>query len=134
MNNTPTNKAGADNNNSILFFVAGAVMMATAGYLILSSVHLNYSVHYIYQVPGLGRFTAGLAFIPFAFGLGMIFYNAYNIVGWLLFTGAIAMLTAGVINTSQLNSLSDIKLIVFLGLLITGATLFLGSLRGLKKQ
>lgn len=36
--------------------------------------------------------TSGLVLIPVIFGIGMIFYNSRNPVGWVLFIGGIGLL------------------------------------------
>ena len=69
--------------------------------------------------------------IPFMFGIGMIFYNSKNYLGWILTIGSLIMLIFGVISSInfRLRSMSAFELIVILVLLVGGIGLFLNSLR-----
>jgi len=91
---------------------------------------------------GTGTFLIGLAMmiaggygmilIPFIFGVGLVFYNSRNWIGWLLAIGSVIALVAGVIAnlTLQFGRLNAFDLLVILVLLFGGVGLFLRSLRG----
>ena len=69
--------------------------------------------------------------IPFIFGVGMIFYNSKNLLGWILSIGSITALIFGVISTVRFNlrTMSSFELIVILVLAVGGIGLFLRSLK-----
>jgi len=71
--------------------------------------------------------------IPFMFGVGFIFYNAKNWLGWLLASGSLVALVFGVISSIQFTfrSMSAFDLIVILVLAVGGLGLFLRSLKTL---
>jgi len=71
--------------------------------------------------------------IPFMFGVGLIFYNSKNILGWVLSIGSITGLIFGVISSIRFTfkTMSSFDLIVILVLAMGGLGLFLRSLRTL---
>ena len=71
--------------------------------------------------------------IPFIFGIGMMFYNAKNPIGWILVLASLVMLAFGVITSVSFHMihLSAFELISILVLMIGGIGLFLSSLREL---
>ena len=75
--------------------------------------------------------TSGMVMIPFIFGVGFIFYNAKNIIGWLLTIGSLTALIFGVIASIKFSfrSMTAFELIVILVLAFGGTGLFLRSLR-----
>ena len=74
--------------------------------------------------------------IPFIFGIGFIFYNSRNPVGWLLTIGSLVSMIFGVISTIQFTfrAMSAFDLIVILVLAAGGLGLFLNSLRTLDDE
>lgn len=119
-------------------FVIGFVMLVAGGYLFLNNIHV--STNFRFGGLGMSSFrsfggfsTSGYVFIPFIFGIGLIFYNYKNIAGWLLFIAAMIMLTFGVITSINLRlvSMSAFQLISIIVLMIGGLGLFLSSLRSL---
>lgn len=69
--------------------------------------------------------------MPFMLGVGMIFFNAKNILGWVLAYGAITALVFGVIASLNftLRPMSAFDLLTILVLAIGSLGLFLRSLR-----
>jgi uncharacterized protein len=118
-------------------FWLGLVMLIGGGYLLLDAIAVN--THFglgmrLYSVDAWGRsfgITSGMVLIPFMFGVGMIFYNARNWLGWLLAGGAMVALVFGVIASLQfsLRSMTAFELLTILVLLTGGLGLFLRSLR-----
>lgn len=114
-------------------FFLGLAMMIGGGYLFLNSIHVSYGFSMtrgLFQVGGF-TMTGGMVMIPFIFGIGMIFYNARNVLGWILAASSIIMLGFGVISTIQFRMarMSAFELIMILGLMMGGLGLFLRSLR-----
>jgi hypothetical protein len=114
-------------------FFLGLVMMAGGGYLFLTSIQVVHHFHFGYRLFGIGSMpiTSGMVMIPFIFGIGIIFYNAKNLLGWLLALGSLVMLGFGVISSInfRMRSMSAFELIVILVLMIGGIGLFFRSLR-----
>ena len=124
--------AGGTTGGSGRFFI-GLIMLCGGVYLLLNSIQI-YSHHgfnaRLYSVAGYGV-TSGMIMIPFMFGVGMMFYNAKNYIGWLLAGGSLVGLVFGVIASIQFTfrSMSAFDLIVILVLAIGGLGLFLSSFR-----
>ena len=114
-------------------FLIGLVMMIGGGYLLLNGIVVRPNFGMGARVFGIGgvTITSGMVLIPFIFGVGMIFYNSRNWIGWILACGALIALIFGVIAnmTLELARMSAFELIVILVLLVGGLGLFLRSLR-----
>jgi len=114
-------------------FFLGLVMMIGGGYLFLNSIqvvhHFGFG-HALYSFGGI-RLTSGMVLIPLIFGIGMIFYNAKNFIGWTLAAVSLIMLGFGIISSIRFhfNRMSAFDLIMILVLMIGGLGLFLSSLR-----
>ena len=86
----------------------------------------------LYRVGWLGvNITSGMILIPFMFGVGMIFYNSKNVIGWLLASGSLIALIFGVISNIQfsMRHMTAFELITILILAVGGLGLFLRSLK-----
>lgn len=112
-------------------FFIGLVMIVAGGYLFLNSIHVGNRGFGTFYYGGYGL-PSGLIFVPFMFGVGMIFYNSKNKLGWLLMAVSAVMLVFGVIGniTLRWQNMTAFSLIGILVLLIGGIGLFLRSLKG----
>lgn len=114
-------------------FLVGLVMLIAGGYLFLSAIHVSNHFHLGYRLYSVGGFglTSGMVLVPFIFGIGMVFYNARNPLGWILAIGGLVMLGFGVIASInfRFKSMSAFELITILVLLLGGLGLFLRSLK-----
>ena len=133
------NGAGGTSGGIGNFFI-GLIMMSSGFYLLLNAIsvtsHFSFAGR-LYGLHALGgniSITSGMVMIPFIFGIGLIFYNGRNIVGWLLTIGSISALILGVISSIHFSfkSMSAFDLITILVLAIGGLGLFLRSLKSLK--
>jgi len=133
---TPIKGAGGSPGGIGAFFL-GFLMMCAGFYLLLQSIVVT-------QVFGLGMglfhvaffggslpITSGMILIPMMFGVGMVFFNARNLIGWALAVGSLVALIAGVISSIHfvMRGMSLFDLLVILILCVGGAGLFLRSLR-----
>lgn len=124
--------AGGTSGGIGQFFI-GLVMMVGGFYLLLNAITVTtqFGLGYrLYNVGGYG-IAGGTVLIPFIFGVGMIFYNSKNIIGWLLAVLSVAALMFGVISSVRfsMRTMTSFDLIVILVLAIGGLGLFLRSLK-----
>lgn len=114
-------------------FLLGLIMMCSGFYLLLSSVIVSSSFGFGSRLFGIGGFgvTGGIILVPLVIGIGMIFYNARSVLGWLIAIAAFFAMVFGVIASVSLDlrSMSAFYLITVLVLAFGGLGLFLGSLR-----
>jgi hypothetical protein len=119
-------------------FFVGLVMMIAGGYLFLHNIQVSIGFGLGYQVFsfwGVG-ITSGYVLIPFLFGVGIIFFNSRNILGWALAIASLVMLGVGVITQTRfhLRNMTAFELITILVLMVGGVGLFLSSLRSSKSN
>jgi hypothetical protein len=128
--------AGGTSGGTGSFFIG--LLMALAGfYLLLSRITVSHAFdlgYPLYRVPiGFTNFslTSGSMLIPFMFGVGLIFFNANSVWGWVLAAGSLAAIVFGVIMslTISLQMMSLLDLIIILVLCVGGLGLFARSLR-----
>lgn len=128
--------AGGSSGGIGQFFI-GIIMMCGGFYLLLNAIKVTSSFgmgHSLYGFSAYGgqyAMTSGMVMIPLMFGVGIVFYNSKNIIGWVLFVGSIAALIFGVISSIhfRFSHMSAFDLIVILVLAIGGLGLFLRSLK-----
>jgi len=119
-------------NSSGRFFL-GFIMFIGGLYLLLNEIRVDVGFmgygRSLYSVGGVGV-TSGYILIVFMFGVGMFFYNAKNIIGWLVAAGSLVALIFGVIANAHLSLayLSAFDLIVILVLLCGGLGLLLSAM------
>jgi hypothetical protein len=113
-------------------FFVGLIMMIVGAYLLLVSIEVSNRLSFGYAMFAIGghHVTTGMVFIPLIFGIGMIFYNPDNNLGWLLVILSGILLLFGIISSLNLHlrNMSAFELIMILVLLVGGIGLFLGSL------
>jgi hypothetical protein len=130
------NGAGGSSGGIGSFFI-GLLMMCGGFYMLLNAITVSSNFGLgsrFYSVSAYGSnvgITGGMVLIPFIFGVGLIFYNSKNILGWLLSIGSLTALIFGVISTVRfsLRTMSSFDLIVILVLAVGGLGMFLRSLR-----
>lgn len=127
------NGAGGTSGGEGRFFL-GLVMMIGGFYMLFNAMIVNARFGFgnsLYTFSGGFGITTGMILIPFLFGVGLIFYNKNNLLGWILAVGALIALTFGVISTLNISfrRMSAFDLIVILVLAFGGTGLFLSSLR-----
>jgi hypothetical protein len=125
--------AGGTSGGIGRFFI-GLIMMIAGGYLFLNAIRITHHFHLrraIYSFGGRFNLTSGMVLIPLIFGIGFIFYNYKNLLGWILSIASLIMLGFGVISSIQfrMQNMSAFELIMVLILMIGGIGLFLSSFR-----
>lgn len=116
-------------------FFLGLIMLIGGGYLLLDSIHVHNNFHFGTRMFSYGGYgiTSGIILIPMMLGIGIVFYNAKNFIGWLLFIGSLVALIFGVISNIQftMESMSLFSLLVILVLFVGGIGLLLSSLKSI---
>jgi hypothetical protein len=128
----PFSGAGGSKGGVGRFFI-GLVMIVAGGYLFFDSIRVTHNFGFGRALFSYGGFdlTTGMVLVPFIFGVGIIFYNAKNWLGWLLAGASLVMLAFGIIASIRFRfqSMSAFDLMVILVLFVGGIGLFLSSLR-----
>ncbi|PKF62641.1 hypothetical protein CW745_04255 [Psychromonas sp. psych-6C06] len=135
-------KGAGGSSGGIGHFFIGLLMMCGGFYLLLNAITVTSSFGMgsrLYSVNTFGTnigLTTGMVLIPFMFGIGLIFYNAKNILGWLLSICSITALIFGVISSIRfsLRTMTSFDLIVILVLAVGGLGLFLRSLKTIERD
>ena len=127
------NGAGGSSGGIGHFFI-GVIMMCGGFYMLLNAITVSSNFGLGSRLFGFGNnfgVTGGMIMIPFIFGIGLVFFNAKNILGWLLTLGSITALIFGVVSSVRFNlrTMTTFELIVILVLAIGGLGLFLRSLK-----
>jgi hypothetical protein len=128
--------AGGTSGGLGQFFI-GVIMLCGGFYLLLNAITVSTNFGMGTRLYGFSAWgtnmslTSGMIMIPFMFGVGLIFYNSKNILGWLLTLGSVSALIFGVISSVRFSfkTMSAFELMVILVLAVGGLGLFLRSLK-----
>jgi hypothetical protein len=107
-------------------FLLGFAMVCVGGYLLTNQVSVVGSYWNFY-----GGSTFGITLIPMLIGIGLLFYDGRNIVGWLLTVAGALFILAGVLANTHIyfQTTSLFNTMVMLVLLVGGLGLIARSLR-----
>jgi hypothetical protein len=107
-------------------FLAGVVMAAAGGYLLLNQVQVTTSFWHFW-----GANSFGLTLLPLLAGIGILFFNGRSVAGWLLSIVGLAIILAGILMNMDIyfRQTSLFNTLVMLGLLAGGCGLVARSLR-----
>ena len=107
-------------------FVAGLLMVAAGGYLLLNQVQVTTSY---WSFGGQGSF--GLSLLPLLAGIAFLFFDGRSLIGWLLTAVGAVIILAGVLMHMEIyfRQTSLFNTLVILGLLFGGLGLVARSLR-----
>lgn len=127
-------------NSSVRSFM-GFIMFVGGLYLMLSAIRIDVGSmfrggrHALFNVGGYGV-TSGAILIVLMLGIGMLFFNARNPIGWMVTVGAVACLIFGVIFNAQMSlyGQSAFSLIVILVMLCGGLGLMLSGMVGGRRE
>lgn len=136
MDKPPQFERGAGGTQGgILEFFIGAVMVMGGGYMFLSRVIVT-TGRFGFRIPfgdggGLVVNDFGLALLPLLVGIGILFFNWRNIVGWLLTVGGAAIIVLGVLLNLDIyfQPTNLFNTLVMLGLIAGGLGLVARSLQ-----
>lgn len=130
-------KGAGGTSGGLGHYFLGLAMMCGGFYMLLNAINVTSSFGFrasLYSISAFGQqtgVTGGMIMIPFIFGVGLVFFNSKNILGWILALCSIVALIFGVLSSVQFNlrSMTSFELIVILVLSVGGLGLFLGSLK-----
>jgi len=133
------NGAGGNSGGIGQFFI-GFIMMCGGFYMLLNAITVTSNFALSSRLYGFSAFgsnfgiTGGIVMIPFMFGIGIIFFNSRNYLGWLLSLGSITALIFGVISSVRfsMKTMTAFELIVILVLAIGGLGMLLRSFKDSK--
>lgn len=117
-------------------FLLGLAMFVVGMFIFLSNITVTngFSLSTVFFRIG-GNFgvdvVSGMIFIPFIFGIAIVFYNKKNLVGWALTIGSVLLMLIGVIVSLRFyfRPMNMFGVLMLLVLIFGGAGLFLRSLR-----
>lgn len=116
--------------------ILGFLMMCAGFYLLLHSIVVSETFFLgagLYHLSFAGGMpvTGGMLLIPLLIGIGIMFYNTSNLLGWMLAGGALAALVVGVIVNTHLSlrSMSLFELLTIFVLAFGGLGLFIRGYR-----
>jgi hypothetical protein len=107
-------------------FLIGFVMTCVGGYLLSNQVSVVGSYWSFY-----GTNTFGITLIPMLIGIGMLFFNGRNVIGWLLTIAGALFILAGVIANMHIyfQPTTLFNTLVMLVLLVGGLGLIARAIR-----
>jgi uncharacterized protein len=107
-------------------FFLGVGMALAGGYLLLDRITVRTGFWHLW-----GHNSAGIMFIPFLIGVGLLFANGSSKLGWLLAAGSVLALVIGVLSNLDVyfRATSLWNTLVILVLLAGGVGLIARSLR-----
>lgn len=134
-------KGAGGTEGGVMRFFIGLAMVISGGFLLLNSINV---ITPFFGGGGGGRglfmvgnfnVTTGYVLIPFIFGIGMIFFDSNNYIGWFLAGASMLMLLVGVIaNLTIVLNVPLFQLIMMIILFIGGIGLCLNSVKALPKH
>ena len=107
-------------------FLIGFAMSCVGGYLLSNQVSVVGSYWSFY-----GTSTFGITLIPMLIGIGMLFFNGRNVIGWLLTVAGALFILAGVIANMHIyfQPTTLFNTLVMLVLLVGGLGLIARAIR-----
>jgi len=107
-------------------FLIGLGMAIAGGYLLTNQVTVTTGY---WQLWGYNAF--GFTLIPLVLGIGLLFFNARSIIGWILTFGAAIIIFVGIVTHLEIyfRSTSLFNTLIMLALLAGGIGLIARSLR-----
>jgi hypothetical protein len=126
------NGAGGTTGGIGKFFI-GILLFVIGMYLLLKNIYVQQTFGFyspFFRVGG-AQFTSGMILIPFMIGIGILFFNYKNWIGWILSLGSVVLLIVGVITSIQFTmaGMTAFDIIVILICIAGGLGLFLSSFR-----
>ena len=98
-------------------FIIGVIMALAGGYMLMNQIIVT-NTFWGFALPLFGRVSAfGITLVFFLIGVGILFFNYRNILGWVLAAGSLVVMLIGIISNLQIY-FAPTSLFVTLGMLI----------------
>lgn len=126
-----SSRNSSNSKNRALYFFAGIIMFFVGVFLITQNTILTMNFSVLSELTGLNA-PFGLVLLPLFIGIGILFFDSKNILGWLVFVIGILIILLGILMglTIRFKSISLFTGILMFGLTAAGAGLFLKSIFG----
>lgn len=107
-------------------FIFGLALAIAGGYLIMNQVQVTTGYWHWW-----GPNTFGLTLIPLVIGIGLLFFDARSIAGWVLAGGGVIIIFAGILANLQIyfERTTLFNLLLMLGLFAAGLGLMARALK-----
>ena len=107
-------------------FFLGLAMAGAGGYLLTTQVTVSTAYWTLW-----GYNSFGLSLLPFMFGIGLLFFDARSVLGWLLLIVGVIIIFAAILMNLQIyfQPTSLFNTLAMLVLLVGGLGLIVRSLR-----
>lgn len=134
-------RGAGGSDGGIGHFLIGFIMMCAGTYMLFQAINVSSTFGmrtgiYSYKILGEMRtLNTGMILIPFMLGIGIIFYNFKNLIGWLLVVGSLSAIIFGVIASLNIHmrTMTLFELVTILVLCLGGLGLFLRSFKSFSK-
>lgn len=123
-------RGAGGSEGGIGMFLSGLVSSVAGGWLLLNQVTVGGHGWSIY-----GYNSFGLSLLPFAIGIGMLFFNGRSLIGWLLVIAGLTIIGAGVLMNLRIwfQPTSLFNTLMMIGLLAAGIGLIARSVRSAER-
>lgn len=114
--------------NILLNFFLGLILLAAGIFLVFQNTRVMASWH-VWRVGGIGV-PSGAVAVPLLIGIGMLFYNAKSIIGWLLTIIGVVLLLVSIIFSIKIvfTTTSLFIYVLMFGAILAGTGLLLKAL------
>jgi hypothetical protein len=114
-------------------FFLGIALFIIGMYLLLKNIYVQYNFGFSANLYRWGavNVNSGMLLLPFMLGVGFLFYNHKNLIGWLLAIGSLALLIIGIITSINftLAGMSALDILIIISCIASGLGLFFSSFR-----
>ncbi len=123
-------RGAGGSEGGIGMFLIGVVCSVAGGWLLLNQVTVGGHGWSIY-----GYNSFGLSLLPFAIGVGLLFFNGRSVIGWLLVIAGLTIIGAGVLMNLRIwfQPTSLFNTLMMIGLLAAGMGLIARSVRAAER-
>jgi hypothetical protein len=113
-------------SGGLVEFLGGVAMVVAGGYLLTTRVTVSSGYWTLW-----GYDAFGLSMLPLMVGIGVLFFNARSVLGWLLLLAGSVIIVTGIVANLRVyfQPTSLFNTIIILGLMAGGIGLIIRGLR-----
>lgn len=132
MDDSPRKRGAGGTPGGIGEFIIGTLLVVAGGYLFLNQVSIvsrGFSIFFPFGA-GYTLNSFGLSMLPLLIGIGILFFNGRNLIGWFLTIAGGVIILLGVITNLDIyfRPTSLFNTLLMLGMLAAGLGLVARSL------